>query len=154
MILDFRDSLPMVLNRTLDAIMPAYRELFARFDITEQQWRILRVLWEHEKITTNALADLTLLPAPSLVGIIDRMEKKKLVSRIRSTKDRRVIYILLTTKGRKIEKEVMPFVKAIHQNLKSVVNENEWLAMQETLEKISTQTRKHSSKNQSANTRT
>jgi len=41
----FRRSLPMLLNYTLDGIMPAYRTLFAQFDLTEQQWRILRVLW-------------------------------------------------------------------------------------------------------------
>ena len=37
----FDQSLPMILHRTLDAVMPDYRELFARYNLTEQQWRVL-----------------------------------------------------------------------------------------------------------------
>jgi len=46
----FHQTLPMMLNLTLDAVMPLYRELFARYDLTEQQWRILRVLWTNDDI--------------------------------------------------------------------------------------------------------
>ena len=33
----------MMLHGVLDKIMPAYRQLFTRFGVTEQQWRVLRV---------------------------------------------------------------------------------------------------------------
>jgi len=75
--LDFTTSLPMLLNRSLDAIMPPYRDLFQEFGVTEQQWRVLRVLWEQKHLTSAQISILTLLPSPSLVGILDRLEKKK-----------------------------------------------------------------------------
>ena len=40
---NFSDTPPMILNTTLDAVMPVDRELFARFGVTEQQWRVLWV---------------------------------------------------------------------------------------------------------------
>ena len=44
----FDKSLPMMLYRTLDVLIPKYRAVFKQHDISETQWRILRVLWEHE----------------------------------------------------------------------------------------------------------
>jgi DNA-binding MarR family transcriptional regulator len=45
---EFSRSLPMLLYRTLDAVMPRFRRIFNEFGLTEQQWRVLRVLWQHE----------------------------------------------------------------------------------------------------------
>ena len=126
----------MILNRALDAVMPPYRELFARFDLTEQQWRILRVLWTHEKVVSVDLASRTLLATASLVGIIDRLEKKGLVARVRSTTDRRAIYITATAKGRELEATVSPKVEAIQSRIRATVSDREWKAMEKTLLKI------------------
>lgn len=142
----FENSLPMILNRTQDAIMPRYRELFARYDLTEQQWRVLRVLWASTKVTSAELSARTLLPAPSLVGILDRLEKKELVVRLRSSTDRRVVHVTATPLGKSLEVEVRPFVSEIDTDIRSTVTEDEWNTMQNILEKIATQTAAQSTK--------
>jgi len=136
-LLTFDQSLPMMLNRALDAIMPPYRDLFAQYDLTEQQWRVLRVVWSSDKYKSVDLSSHTLLAAASLVGILDRLEKKGLVSRVRSTTDRRAVYIVATPKSRKIEKEVGPQVTAIHERLRASVTDDEWQALESVLSKFS-----------------
>lgn len=133
----FDHSLPMILNRALDSVMPPYRELFARYGLTEQQWRILRVVWTHDKVKSVDLSSQTLLAAASLVGIIDRLEKKGLVSRVRSTSDRRAVYIIATAKSRELEATVSPQVAEIQSKVYSTISEKEWIAMEKTLLKIS-----------------
>jgi len=135
--LTFDSSLPMILNRALDAIMPPYRDLFARYDLTEQQWRVLRVVWSSDKYKSVDLSSHTLLAAASLVGILDRLEKKELVSRVRSTTDRRAIYIVATAKSRELEKEVSPQVTAIHERIRETVSDEEWQLMEAILGKFS-----------------
>ena len=83
----FSGSLPMMLYRALDVVMPRFRRIFNEFGLTEQQWRVLRVLWETEEIAFRELSDITLIPAPSLVGVIDRLAKQRLVDRRRSETD-------------------------------------------------------------------
>ncbi len=134
----FDHSPPMILYRALDAIMPVYRELFALYDLTEQQWRVLRVIWTSKNVTASELAERALLSPPSLVGIIDRLEKKGLVSRVRSVDDRREVYIIATAKGRALQAEVTPQVRTIQARIRSMVSEREWNAMERTLEKIAT----------------
>lgn len=133
----FTHSLPMILYRALDGVMPVYRDLFARHDLTEQQWRVLRVVWRNSNVTSATLAESTLLTAPSLVGIIDRLERKELVTRVRSVDDRRQVYVIATAKGRKLQAEVLPELEAIQNELRARISEKEWDVMERILGKIS-----------------
>lgn len=134
--IDFTSSLPMLLNRSLDAIMPPYRDLFQEFGVTEQQWRVLRVLWEQKHLTSAQISNLTLLPSPSLVGILDRLEKKDLVKRLRSTRDRREINIKITNLGRELQSKVMPKVKLIQNQTKEKLSPKEWKQINNILKKL------------------
>lgn len=134
----FDDSLPITLYRTLDSIMPAYRELFARHNITEPQWRVLRVLWSAESVNSVELSRRTLLTTPSLVGILDRMEKKQLISRIRSTSDRRNVHLVATVESRQLQKKVTPQLEAIHAQVEKTVTHKELETLTGLLNKITT----------------
>ena len=132
----FSQSLPMMLYRTLDAVMPRFRKIFNDFGLTEQQWRVLRVLWEHEAMTLGRLADLTLIPAPSLVGIVDRLEHKEFVTRQRSQADRRKVNVVLIAKGVELEQQVMPRVAKTYAELKQSVDEETWRQVLQGLHEI------------------
>ncbi len=134
--IDFTLSLPMLLNRSLDAIMPPYRDLFQEFGVTEQQWRVLRVLWEQKHLTSAQISNLTLLPSPSLVGILDRLERKGLVKRLRSTSDRREINITITNLGRELQSKVMPKVKLIQDQTREKLSPTEWKQINNILKKL------------------
>lgn len=133
---DFDRSLPMMLYRTLDAVMPEFREVFSDYGLTEQQWRVLRVLWEHESVTLMDLAGHTLISPPSLVGIVDRLSRAGLATRVPSETDRRVVYVRATTKGAALECEVSPRVDAIYRRLESGVDAKLWQSMYQAMEQI------------------
>jgi len=134
----FSRSLPMMLYRTLDTVMPRFRKIFNDFGITEQQWRVLRVLWEHDAVTINRLAELTLIPAPSLVGIVDRLERGEFVIRQRSQADRRKVNVVLIAKGVELEDQVMPRVAAAYADLKRSVDSRSWDLLLQGLQEIVT----------------
>jgi len=132
----FDKSLPMMLHRTLDTVIPLYRKVFKEHGITEQQWRILRVLWEINECTSAELAKKTLLPSPSMVGIIDRMSAKNLVSRNRSQEDRRIVNVSLTDNGRTLQDKLMPQVDAIYEQIMSRCDDEAWQIMINTMQTI------------------
>jgi len=134
---EFSHSLPMMLYRTLDAVMPRFRRIFSEFGLTEQQWRVLRVLWQHEQIAFRELADLTLIPPPSLVGVVDRLTKSGLARRSRSISDRRNVFVQATSKGQALEAKVRPRVDKAYAELRSSVNAKTWDALIAGLEQIS-----------------
>ena len=132
----FDRSLPMMLHRTLDSIIPKYRTAFNEHGISEQQWRILRVLWEENISTTSRLAKKTLLPAPSMVGFIDRMFAKGLLKRKRDTKDRRVVYVSLTDLGEALLQTLIPKIDNIYEQIISHCDSNSWSTMIDTMQTI------------------
>lgn len=66
-----------------------------------QLWAI-KVIAEAEPIKPSELARRMYLHPATVVGLIDRLEKRVLVSRSRSQEDRRVVEIALTEQGRKL----------------------------------------------------
>jgi DNA-binding MarR family transcriptional regulator len=92
-----------------------------------------------------ALSEATLLPAPSLIGIVDRLERDELVNRQRSEVDRRKVNVVLTSQGAALEGEIMPRVASAYAELKQSVDAETWSAVLAGLGQISIQGRVESS---------
>lgn len=132
----FSHSLPMLLYAALDAVMPRFRLIFKEYGLTEQQWRILRVLWEIEEISHSELAALTLISPPSLVGILDRLQSMELLVRRRSAVDRRVIYIATSPQGRELRDQIMPAVQQSYFELRDSIDDDVWRNLLDGLEVV------------------
>lgn len=132
----FSASLPMMLYRAIDVVMPRFRRIFKEFGLTEQQWRVLRVLWEIEEISHNELSELTLISPPSLVGVLDRLVTMQLIERRRSSRDRRVVYIASTRSGRDLRDQLMPAVQQTYFELRDSIDDDVWRNMLDGLEQL------------------
>jgi homoprotocatechuate degradation regulator HpaR len=132
----FSHSLPMLLYAAIDAVMPRFRLIFKEFGLTEQQWRVLRVLWEIEEISHSALAELTLISAPSLVGVLDRLRAMGLIERRRSGLDRRVVYIATSQQGRDLRDQIMPAVQQSYFELRDSISDQDWRNLMDGLEAL------------------
>ena len=95
-------SLPISLIRAREGVMAPIREMLAETGITEQQWRVLRVLAEHGSMDASTLADQASLLFPSLTRIATTMRQKGLLTQMRDEKDRRRQVISITSAGQKI----------------------------------------------------
>ena len=95
-------SLPIALIRAREGVMAPIRDMLAETGITEQQWRVLRVLSEHGALDATTLADRASLLFPSLTRIATTMRNKGLITQTRDKVDRRRQFIEITEDGQKI----------------------------------------------------
>jgi len=70
------------------------------FGLTRSQSQVLKNLLTHGSLSSADLSRKLYMTPANLTGIIDRLEKKGLVERIRNLGDRRVVLITLTESGR------------------------------------------------------
>ena len=63
------------------------------------------------------IADRLVQVVPAITGLIDRLEKQDLVRRDRSAEDRRVIYIALTDKAKKLLSQIDKPDEDLHKQL-------------------------------------
>ncbi len=95
-------SLPIALIRAREGVMLPIRDMLSETGITEQQWRVLRVLSEFGQLDAKTLADRSSLLFPSLTRIAATLRDKGFVTQTRDDKDKRRQFIKITAAGQKI----------------------------------------------------
>src|SRR3982750_2439606 len=91
---------------TADKMKTLFENVCAPFDITGQQYNVLRILRgaEPQGLPTLTIADRVIEKTPGITRMIDRLESKGLVAREIRPHDRRCVYCRITKKGLKILK--------------------------------------------------
>lgn len=102
----FQRSTPMALLSAREAIMEYLRPHLRNFNLTEQQWRVLRTLTAVDEISTTDLADATVILGPSLTRILRDLEDRKLIKRWTSPEDGRRSMVLISKTGSDLIGEV------------------------------------------------
>ena len=95
-------SLPIALIRAREGVMNPIREMLLETGITEQQWRVLRVLAEHGRMDTTTLAQRSSLLFPCMTRISTTLRQKGFVTQTRGDQDGRRQFVEITVEGQKI----------------------------------------------------
>ncbi len=95
-------SLPIALMQAREAVMGPIRDMLGASGLTEQQWRVLRVLDEAGPLDASTLAHRAALLLPSASRIVQGMVEKGLVTRVQGSEDRRRQQVEITDQGRQL----------------------------------------------------
>ncbi len=89
------------IQRTSAALTREFESLLKPLGLTSTQYNVLRILRGagSEGLLCRQLGERMITQDPDITRILDRMEKRGLLSRTRDTKDRRAIYIRITKDG-------------------------------------------------------
>jgi DNA-binding MarR family transcriptional regulator len=86
-------------------------------DLTAQQWKPLLMLRTGQADTAAALARLNCSDNGAMTRMLDRLEAKGLLRRVRSAHDRRIVHLELTDEGKRVS-DLIPY------GLSKVLNEH------------------------------
>jgi homoprotocatechuate degradation regulator HpaR len=96
-------NLPRLLLQAREAVMLHTRPSLREHGLSDQQWRVLRVLGEHaqeaEGVETGRVAREAFLLGPSLTGVLTRMARDGLIERSRCPQDARRTVVRATSLG-------------------------------------------------------
>ena len=103
--------------RTYDRLRALEDALFAPFDLTAQQYNVLRLLKaaNSEGVQTLALADKLVSRAPDITRMLDKLERRGLISRARPTDNRRVVRVRVTPAGLALLERIAGPLRSCHQ---------------------------------------
>lgn len=102
----FEQTLGATLLLAKEAVIAPMRSKLREYDITEPQWRILRVINDRGSADATGLAEVGLLHAPSVTRILKDLEGRKLIVRQLDANDRRRSFVALTPEGREVVKDI------------------------------------------------
>lgn len=87
------------------------------FDLTKEQWILLKILSENIGISQNKIACITNRDKTATTRLINTLERKSYIARIPSQEDKRINLLYLTKKGEKILYESLPIVETLLADL-------------------------------------
>jgi DNA-binding MarR family transcriptional regulator len=93
------DQVLTSLRRVIRAIDIHSRQLVKSANITGPQLRLLQLIRKHQRATIKELADAMSLSQATVTSIMDRLENRHLILRVRSQTDKRKIHPQLTADG-------------------------------------------------------
>ena len=105
-------NLPRLLLQAREAVMAHTRPSLREHGLSDQQWRVLRVLGEHGMVETGRVAREAFILGPSLTGVLTRMERDGLIRRARDPADQRRTVVEATAKGTRMVQQLSQSIEA------------------------------------------
>ena len=101
--------------------MSRFRLVLNQHGVTEQQWRILRVLLDEDGLEPRQLCKRCLISSPSIAGVLMRMEEAGWIKRERMEHDQRRVKVTITTSTKKLGNSIAPVIEREYQELEKLV---------------------------------
>jgi DNA-binding MarR family transcriptional regulator len=114
-----KTSVGYLMRMTVNRVLPQMEALFEDEELTFSQWTTLVALHDGRITNSSDLAHNICHDAGSLTRLIDQLEKRGFVTRTRSEKDRRVVTLALTPRGRSVVGALAPRVMNLWNGLLS-----------------------------------
>ena len=135
---DYQNSIGFIINKIGKSLINLIdQELRRKFGITFGQWKVLIIIANSEQgLTQKDIADKLALEGPTLIPILDKLEKDGFVVRKTDTKDRRINRIYLTQRAEEFLNDTIECVTQIKKVCLNNLSEDEISITKNTLEKM------------------
>ncbi|MCB1363706.1 MAG: homoprotocatechuate degradation operon regulator HpaR [Rhodobacteraceae bacterium] len=129
-------SLAISLLRGRERVMGPIRAMLADAGITEQQWRVLRVLQESGPLEPTRIAERSCLLLPSLTRILQKLEEKRMIRRRRDPGDRRKQIVDISDAGEAVIAANLENSIALMQKIRDQMGSDRFEALLDLLNEL------------------
>jgi homoprotocatechuate degradation operon regulator, hpaR len=116
--------------------MTQFRPILNQANITDQQWRIIRLLAENGTLDFQDLANKACILRPSLTGILTRLEKAGMAVRLKPSNDQRRVFLKLTQEGEKLYQSIGEKVDERYDAIENVFSKEKLEKLKELLTEL------------------
>ncbi|MFT3956243.1 MAG: MarR family transcriptional regulator [Piscinibacter sp.] len=109
----------------------------ARHGMTDAQWKPLWMIRSGRATTAIELARETGIDAGAITRMLDRVESKGLIERVRSASDRRVVHLRLTAAGEEAAAHIPHVLAAVNNDFLAGFSERDWKQLLKLIERMS-----------------
>ena len=123
--------------RTYDRMRALEEQLFARYDLTPQQYNALRLLKaaHPDPIPTLSIAARLISRAPDITRLLDKLHERKLIERQRPADNRRTVMVSITSAGRELLEKLTSDVRDCHARQMGHLSASEMRSLIDLLQK-------------------
>lgn len=126
------------LLRTGDALSQRVEKLLRASELSGTQYNVLRILRGagRQGLTCGETGERMVTHDPDITRLLDRLEKRKLITRARNTRDRRVVTTRITPQGLRLLATLDKPLAQLHRDLFRHVPQRDLRKLSSLLEKV------------------
>jgi MarR family transcriptional regulator, organic hydroperoxide resistance regulator len=131
----------IALQKAADKLALQAEQLLKSNGLTGAQYNVLRILRgaEPQGLACGSIAERMISHDPDMTRLLDRMEKRQLITRQRQSDDRRVVKARITSSGLELLKRLDPTVRELHKRQFAHMGAVRVRALADLLDEICTQ---------------
>jgi len=130
------ESVGYLMRRVVLSIAQGVDQRLEPVGLTNAQWVPLLKLHLGQAATVAELARGCQVDAGSMTRMLDRLETKGLIRRVRSTEDRRVVNLELTEEGRAAARQIPGVLCEVQNAHLAGFSQAEWVALKDGLRRM------------------
>ncbi|MBU4691290.1 MarR family transcriptional regulator [Mycoplasma zalophi] len=112
------------------------KKTLSNYDINQSEFAVLEYLYHKGTKNIDEIRKHILLTSGSVTYVIDKLEQKEYVIRSVCSTDKRIFWVDITEKGKKLISEIFPIHKLNTKNIFKKLNQEEILLLNKLLQKI------------------
>jgi len=132
----FQECICFSLGKVSRQMARVYRETLTQYGISQPQFFLLIALYEEDDILISRLAEKVALDKSTLTGILDRLGRDELVSRVAKPEDRRSLHVCLTDKALSLKKDLLQIYNDTNSRYLANLSDQEILIFDQILKKL------------------
>lgn len=130
-------NLPSLLLQAREAVMAHRRTALREHGLSDQQWRVLRVLAEQGSgVDTGQIAREAFISGPSLTGVLTRMERDGLIARSRDPADQRRTVVQATAAGLELVKLLAAPIETHYATMEQLLGKEKLTELYDLLDAV------------------
>lgn len=98
----------------------------ARYGVTLSQWLHLRSLWDNPGMTCSAVSRYLGVEKASSTAVLDDLQERGFIQRVKNTEDRRIVNLQLTAQGKSLTRKLIPQAVEINAAARANVGANDF----------------------------
>ena len=134
--MELKDCMNFLLSVSQNKVFKYFSKLLEDYGVTPAQYGVLNCLWREGQLSPKQIGEMVYLEAPTVSGILDKMQKAELIERSVDPKNRRNVLVIATQKSNKIRDEVEAATFKLNNKVLQNLSDNDKEVLKKSLETI------------------
>ncbi|NMH74595.1 MarR family transcriptional regulator [Bacillus sp. RO2] len=134
--MELKDCMNFLLSVSQNKVFKYFSKLLEVHGVTPAQYGVLNCLWKEGQLSPKQIGAMVYLEAPTISGILDKMQKANLIERSVDPNNRRNVLVTATPKSYEIKEKVESATSDMNNKVLQNLSDKEQDGLKKGLETI------------------
>ncbi|QFT89047.1 HTH-type transcriptional regulator MgrA [Bacillus sp. THAF10] len=134
--MELKDCMNFLLSVSQNKVFKYFSKLLEEHGVTPAQYGVLNCLWKEGQLSPKQIGAMVYLEAPTISGILDKMQKANLIERSIDLNNRRNVLVTATPKSYELRERIETATSNMNNKVLQSLSDNEKDGLKKALETI------------------